>query len=145
MRKLIVPVVGAAITLGALGAPAHAEQVDIGVIVHNNFSAEAYGFSTKPGETFGDFSIYRVSATGSLADPHVREGASTGGASVPAIAGADFGTATYVVNAHPMNGDEPSPFFFTSVVVCVRTDPASTIICTQGVGEHTVISLLTGP
>lgn len=138
MRK---PLALAALAASAalFAVPAHAEQVNIGVTVNSNWGATAYGTSTKPGETFGAFSIVRVSATDSLADPHLTQG----GASVPNIADTTAGVATYVVTAHPLNGDEPSPFFFNAVVVCVKA--AGSFTCTPSVGEHTVISLLTGP
>lgn len=138
MRTYLLTLTAAAL-VGGLTIPASAEQVDIGVSVGNDFSATAYGTSTKAGETFGAFQIVRVSATDSLADPH----ATVGGSSVPGIAGATTGTATFVVNAHPINGDEPSTFFFTSVVVCVKA--GGSVTCAPGVGEHTLISALTGP
>jgi hypothetical protein len=135
MRPLVALAAAAAAT-ATFAVPAHAEQVDIGVHVSSDFGATAYGTSTKPGETFGAFSIVRVSATDSLADPHV----TSGGASVAGIAGTTTGVATYVVTAHPLNGDEPSPFFFNAVVACTKA--AGSFTCTQSVGEHTVISLL---
>jgi hypothetical protein len=138
LRKLLLALAAAAV-VGSLAVPASAEQVDIGVTVDNNFGAVAYGTSTKAGETFGAFQIVRISATDSLADPH----AVVAGASVAPIAGATTGTATFVVNAHPINGTEPSAFFFTSVVVCTKV--GGQVSCLPGVGEHTVISALTGP
>ena len=141
MRKLLVPLVVAA-SFATPALSAHAEQVDIGVVVGNDFSATAYGTSSKPGETFGQFRIVRVSATDSLADPHLTIGAD-GDGTMDGFDGSTTGAATFVVNAHPINGDEPSAFFFTSVVVCTKV--AGTVSCLPGVGEHTVISLLTGP
>lgn len=140
MRKLIAPLAAAAAVLSGFAVPAHAEQVVIGVTVNDDFSATAVGTSTKPGETFGGFQIVRLSATDSLSDPH----ATVGGASVPGIAGTTTGVATYVVNAHPMDGDEPSAFVFTSVTVCVKA-LGGHVTCTPGIGEGTVISALTGP
>ncbi len=144
MRKLIAPLAAAAAVLSGFAVPAHAEQVVIGVTVNDDFSATAVGTSTKPGETFGDFQVVRVSATDSLSDPH----ATTGGASVPGIDGTTTGVATYVVNAHPMDSsNEPKAFFFTSVTVCVKSPAVNDghVVCTAGVGENTVISALTGP
>ena len=137
MRRLVLPIVAAALAASAL--PAHAEQVDIGVTVGNDFSATAYGTSTHPGETFGNFEITRVSVT-DAGLPVV----TTSGATMAGIPGATAGTATYVVNAHPINGGEPSAFFFTSIVVCTKL-PGENVSCLPGVGEHTVISALTGP
>lgn len=138
MRPVLLPL--ALAVAAATAVPAHAEQVDIGVVVHDDWSATAYGTSTHPGETFGQFQVVRLSATDSLSDPHV----TVGGASVPGFGGSTTGTATYVVNAHPINGDEPSPFVFTSVVVCAKA-AGGHVTCAPGVGEHTVISALTGP
>jgi hypothetical protein len=136
--RSVLALAAAAASAAVFAVPAHAEQVDIGVHVNADFSASAYGTSTKPGETFGAFTVTRVAATDALADPVIVERPN----SVPAIPGATTGTATYVVSAHPVNGDEPSPFFFTAVVVCTK---AARFSCTQSAGEGTVISLLTGP
>jgi hypothetical protein len=136
LRKVLIPL---ALAVAAAATPAHAEQVRIGVNVADDWSATAYGSSTKPGESFGGFQIVRVSATDSTADPHV----TLGGSSVPGFAGSTTGTATYVVNAHPMNGTEPSAFAFTAVVVCAKV--AGDVTCAPSVGEHTVISAVTGP
>ena len=138
MRTLLVPLSLALAAASAL--PARAEVVDIGVSVSDDWSATAYGSSTHDGESFGDFTIVRVSATDSLQDPHV----TLGGDSVPGFDGSTAGTATYVVNAHPYNGLEPSPIVFTSVVVCAKV-PGRGITCAPGVGEHTVITAVTGP
>lgn len=140
--RSVLALAAAAASAALVAVPAHAEQVDIGVHVNSDFSASAYGTSTKPGETFGAFTITRVSATDAtdeVDDVAVIERANE----VPAIDGATTGVATYVVSAHPINGDEPSPFFFTAVVVCTKA--VGSFVCTQPVGEGTVISLLTGP
>ena len=138
MRKILAPLAIAA-AIAAPAVPAHAEQVDIGVVVGNDFSATAYGTSTHPGETFGQFQVVRVSATDSLADPHLTVGAD-GDGTMDGFDGSTTGAATFVVNAHPFDGDEPSPFVFTSVVVCTKL--SGTVSCLPGAGLHTVISAL---
>lgn len=138
MRRFIAPLAVVA-ALGASAVPAHAEQVDIGVTVGDDYSATAYGRSDHPGETFGEFQIIRISATDSLSDPRLTVG-QEGDSTMEGFPGSTTGAVTFIVNAHPIQGSEPEPFVFTSVVVCNRNAEGH-VECQPGVGEQTLIAL----
>jgi hypothetical protein len=122
----------------AFVTPAHAEVVDVNVIVSDDFGATAYAFSDKPGETFDPVSVTRYAVT-------VAGGVTTasGSPTVAGIPGAETGAATYVISAHPA-GSTNETFNFVAVVECVKA-AVTGMVCTPSVGLHTVITVVTGP
>lgn len=121
----------------AVAAPAHAETVDVNVIVSDHFGATAYAMSSKDGETFSPVTATRYAVTDAGTD------LGTTATELPDIDGSTTGSATYVISAHP-SGQTNENFNFLAVVTCVRT-AATGVVCTPSVGLHTVITIVTGP
>ena len=124
----------AAIAVGALAVPAHAEVVEVTLTVSPLFGATASASSTHEGETFQTPTIQRVAVTDAGLD-------TASGTVVADIQGVTTGSSTYVIAARP-DGNTNEAFAFYAVVECV-VSPVTGLACTPSAGMHTVITVVT--